>query len=457
VEYAENPIKSRQIKSKDMKRNFFIGFLALSVLGSQAQIIKSYTEKDGVESQICFDSKQDGTGNIWFAGNKGLSKWDGTKFTFIKVEKAQWGNKLLLDTQKNILIYHNLKFLAKIKDNQLVEFGSFSQIASDANGIVWGINDKSLFRYDGNQIEKFCSDKNTTLSETFLDSKGNVWLASGEGIYKIKNKEYIRFSKENGVDGSYVSSFFEDSKKRIWVTTSGSGVFCYSNDHWIVYTKKDNLFNDDIMQITEDQNGLLWTAHVNSGVCYYDGTKWVEDNRVGSGLFHGNTATHEPTNTLNTSIIKTDSLNNIWMAYKGGDVLKYNGKEWEKQLHVNIKSLGLELYISKFNKNNIWFKSCTDRLSPGIGLNKYDLRTNKLTNVSNDNVYKIVEGGNGIMWFLTEDGLYKYDDINGYSKVVEGKIATSYYLYHGNNLLIDKTGNVWVGFKDGIYCISDRP
>ena len=449
-EKAENPIKSRQIKTNEMKRIIFITLLTLSVLSSHAQTIKAYTEKDGAESQIYFDSKQDGAGNIWFVGNKGVSKWDGTKFTFIKLGNGN-GTKLFLDKQKNILIFPSFNILFKIKDNSLCEIGKFSFLTEDAEGIIWGVTDKSLFRYDGNQLEKFCSDKNTTLSEPFLDSKGNLWLASGEGIYKIKNKEHVRFSKENGLDGSYVSSFFEDSKNRIWVTTSGSGIFCYSNDHWVVYTIKDNLFSDDIMQITEDKNGILWTAHPNAGISYYDGSKWVEDKR-GGGLITVNT--HEPTNTLHTSIIKIDSLNNIWFACKGGNILKHNGKDWEKLLHVNGQSLGLELYISKGNKYNIWFKSCTDRLNSGIGLNKYDLRTNKLTNISKDNVYKIAEGSNGVIWFLTEDGLFKYDDINGYSEMVKGKTPTSYYMYHGNNLLIDKTGNVWVGYKDAIYCVS---
>jgi ligand-binding sensor domain-containing protein len=439
-----------------MKRKIFITFLVLSVLNSQAQTIKTYATKDGVESQFFTDCKQDGSGNIWFAGNKGVSKWDGTKFTFIKGKNPkliQWGYKLLLDRQKNILIYsYYSKNLYKVENDQYIEIGNFEYITSDAEGIVWGVSDKSLFRYDGNQLEKLCSDRNTSLSEPMLDSKGNIWLASGEGIYRIKNKDYVRFSKDYGINSSSVTSIFEDSKGSIWVTTRDSGIFCYSNDKWVPYTKENGLFSNDILQVAEDKKGLIWAAHYKAGISYYDGSKWVED-RKGSGYFLLNPLTKDPYKKLFYSVIQIDSLNNVWFACIGGNILKFNGTEWEKLLHINVGSNGLEIYISKLNNNNIWFKSCDALIYPGIGLNKYDLMTNELTNVSNSNVFEIAESNNGVVWFYTDKGLFKYDDINGYTEVIASKNVQPYSFFYKSNLLFDNIGNVWTGFKDGIYCI----
>lgn len=434
-----------------MKRIYLISILVLSVFCSQAQTIKHFTEKDGVESQIYTDCIQDGNGNIWFAGLKGISKWDGAKFIFIDTKGSQLKYNLLLDKNKNILIYNiNSKILSKTKNDQLVDIKEFSAITSDANGIVWGIMDKAIYRYDGNNLEKFCSDKNTSLSETFLDSKGNTWLASGEGIYRIKNKDFIRFSKENGIDGSSVSAFFEDSKGKIWVLTRGSGIFCYNNDKWIVYTKNDGLFSNDILQIVEDKKGLIWAAHYKDGISYYDGTKWTDDKR---GTGYNQIISGDPYD-LFKPVIKIDSLNNVWFGCRGGALLKFNGTEWEKLFHINAGSDGLEIYISKHNKNNIWLKSCGQTVHSGIGLNKYELNTNKLTNLSKSNVYQIVEGDNGVLWFLTNKGLSKYDDINGYSEVIDSNNSLMYFAQKMNNLLIDKTGNLWAGFKGGIYCIT---
>lgn len=86
-------------------------------------------------------------------------------------------------------------------------------------------------------------------------------------------------------------------------------------------------------------------------------------------------------------------------------------------------------------------------------MNKYDLKTNSLTNITKTNVYQIIEGDNGVLWFLTNKGLSKYDDINGYSEVIESNNSLMYFAQKMNNLLIDKTGNLWAGFKGGIYCI----
>jgi ligand-binding sensor domain-containing protein len=222
-----------------------------------------------------------------------------------------------------------------------------------------------------------------------------------------------------------------------------------------VYTKADNLYSDDVCKIVEDKKGLIWAAHYKAGISCFDGSKWVEDKR-GSGYFQVKSVlTTDPISIYN-SIIKIDSLNNIWFASKGGALFKYNGKEWEKLFHINVGSGNLEIYISKFHKNNIWMKSCTQTIWNGIGLNKYDLNTNKLTNLSNSNVYQIAEDNNGILWFLTDKGLSKYDDKSGYNEVLAGR-GISYFSGFGySSLLIDKFGKIWAGFVDGIYCIQDK-
>jgi ligand-binding sensor domain-containing protein len=434
-----------------MKKIIIFTFLVLSVLFCQSQTVKHYTSKDGVKSQPYFDCVEDGTGNLWFAGTKGVSKWDGSKFTFIKCPVVRYGHRLLLDNQKAILIYNNgSKVLSKIQDNGLLEIGKFHDITSDADGNIWGISDQSLFRYKDSQQERICSDDNTTLSEPMKDSKGNIWLSSGRSIYRIKDKGFVRYSEESGLDGRWVKNFFEDSKGRIWVATESKGIFCYSDDKWIVYKWSDGIFSNYVSDIVEDKNGLIWAAHYKGGISYYDGSKWEREKR-GSGFFINNPLKEQ---ALFPSVIKIDSLNNIWFACIGGNVLKFNGTDWEKFMHIDVGSVLLGIYIGQSNKNIVWLKSCTYLIYTGIGLNKYDIKKNELTSVSESSIYDIAEGENGVVWFYTNAGLYKYDDKNGYTEVVAGKNIMDYLYYQKRHILLDKTGNIWVGFKDGISCVS---
>ena len=434
-----------------MKRTFFITLLVLSVFFLQSQTIKTYTKKDGNGTQeMYYDCKQDGSGNIWFGGNRGLSKWDGTKFTLIEVNNTKYGIQLFLDKQKNLLILNSLNVLSKVQNNQVIEIDKFMKCSFSSDGTAWAIKDNSLYKYDGNIVEKICSYDNSTISTTLSDSKGNLWIASGKSIYKFKDQNYARFTDKDGVNGSSVSNFMEDSKGRIWVSTRNSGIFCYNNDKWVVYEKKDGIYSNDVLDLVEDNKGVIWAAHYRAGISNYDGLVWSEDKK-GAGYYLNNPLEGNP--NLFFPVIYIDNRGNLWFGCMGGDLLKFNGTEWEKQLHINA---GSELLTINNSKNDIWIKSVTVGIHKGVGLNKYDLTTNKLTKVSNDNVYQTVVGLNDVNWFYTDKGMYKYDDINGYQEVIPHKAGFGWNVIH-KFMLVDKLGNVWAGYKDGIYCISAKP
>lgn len=434
-----------------MKRTIIVSILVLTVLFCQSQTIKTYTKKDGNGTQeMYYDCKQDGSGKIWFGGNRGLSKWDGSKFTLIEVKDTKYGIQLFLDKQKNLLILNSKNVLSKVRDNQVIEIGKFTQCSFSSDGTVWAIKDNSLFRYDGNLVEKMCSDDNSTVSTSFSDSKGNLWIASGKSIYRFKDKDYVQFADKDGVDGSSVSNFLEDSKGRIWVTSRNSGIFCYNNDKWVVYEKKDGIYSNDVLDLVEDNKGIIWAAHYRAGISYYDGLVW-SGGKKGSGYYLNNPLEDNP--NLFFPIIYIDNIGNLWFGCIGGDLQKFNGTDWENQLHINAGSQLLTIYNSK---NDVWIKSVTVGMYKGIGLNKYDLTTNKLTKVSNENVYQTLGSNNGVIWFYTDKGMYKYDDINGYQEVIPHKAGFGWNVIH-KFMLVDELGNVWAGYKDGIYCISAKP
>lgn len=434
-----------------MKRSIIVSILVLAVLICQSQTIKTYTKKDGNGTQeMYYDCIQDGSANIWFGGNRGVSKWDGSKFTLIEVKDSKYGIQLFLDKQRNLLILNSKNVLSKVQNNQVIDIDKFNQCSFSSDGTVWARKDNSLYRYDGNLVEKVCSDDNNTLSVTFSDSKGNLWIASGKNIYRFKDKDYVRYTDKDGVDGSSVSNFSEDSKGRIWVATRNSGIYCYDNDKWVVYKKKDGIFSDDVLELVEDNKGIIWAAHYRAGISYFDGLAW-NGGKKGSGYYLNNPLEDNP--NLFFPLIYLDNLGSLWFGCIGGDLLKFNGTDWEKQLHVNAGSQLFSLYNTK---NDVWIKSVGGGIHKGIGLNKYNLITNKLTKVTDDNVYEIDGGSNGKIWFSTDKGIYKFDDSKGYQEVIPSKAVFGWNVIH-KFMLVDEQGNVWVGYKDGIYCISDKP
>lgn len=58
------------------------------------------------------------------------------------------------------------------------------------------------------------------------DSLGNVWLATGSGLFFFDGKDWTFYSVDNGLFAGNVFRVMEDSRGHIWITT-GKGVGRY--------------------------------------------------------------------------------------------------------------------------------------------------------------------------------------------------------------------------------------
>lgn len=118
--------------------------------------------------------------------------------------------------------------------------------------------------------------------------------------------------------------------------------------------------------------------------------------------------------------------------------------------------------IFQDSKDNLWFGTIGD------GVVKYDVKT--LTYFSNpegfynQTVYAINEDKDGNMWFGTDQGVYKYPSASLTSTLLStgkagGKSFKNYNQKDGLNhvditrkgILVDKSGNIWVGTHGGVY------
>lgn len=106
------------------------------------------------------------------------------------------------------------------------------------------------------------------------DSRGNVWLGTGGGLYK-KNAD-MTFSKLKAFGGAFCQDIAEDRQGHIWVSTIGSGVYRY-NPHTgklRQYTHSDDkpgsLSSNDVSSMTIDHAGNIWLSTDRGGICRYN-------------------------------------------------------------------------------------------------------------------------------------------------------------------------------------------
>lgn len=125
------------------------------------------------------------------------------------------------------------------------------------------------------------------------DSGGNLWLATyanGAWCYNVNEKKWKNYLHDDANPKSLpydkVLSIFEDSHRRVWLTTQGGG-FCLfhpETETFTCYNSSDGLPNDVVYQIVEDKEGSLWLTTNNGLVCFHPVTKEMKIYTTANGL-----------------------------------------------------------------------------------------------------------------------------------------------------------------------------
>lgn len=252
-------------------------------------------------------------GIIWIGGIKALLKIDPLHQQFISVpfvsnnedvnniyydKKAQKAYLTISDSLPRTF-FRVLDLKTKKIDSfilpQLYENSSFYQVFQDSlyNFWLWDDN-KGFFQLNlaTKQITpiKFKNEKQQIIQDTLhflplreviaVESKGNFWLASLQGLwyYQAQNKtlksylhqpDNMQSPRRNQID-----FIFRDSRGLIWIGYSSLGVSCLNPKtgkwrHFRHQLNNPNSLNSDaVFGINEDKQGRIWIAGI--GLCYFD-------------------------------------------------------------------------------------------------------------------------------------------------------------------------------------------
>ena len=120
--------------------------------------------------------------------------------------------------------------------------------------------------------------RNITTAQIFSmirDHDGNLWIGyNNDGIEKLilnEKLEVVGSERYLGANtnnlGVSIYSFFNDSKKNMWVATGGNGLVKFSPDgKMTTYRHSDGLKSNMVSSILEDEKGLIWVTS-NDNIC----------------------------------------------------------------------------------------------------------------------------------------------------------------------------------------------
>ncbi len=278
---------------------------------------------------------------------------------------------------------------------------------------------------------------------------------------RVKIPETIRFTHiglEEGLSQSTVHSMVQDSQGFMWFGTEdglnrfdGYGFKIYRPDS----ADPNSLSDRWITALAADADGNLWVGTRQGGLNFYDSvsgkfTRYSHDEEV-SGSLAGN----------QIQTIYIDSLERVWVGTQAG--LDLYSKETSTFIHYlpvadgNGDSLANSITaINEDSEGNLWIGSASAGLfmfdPEAVEFTNYRRDQNSRYSLTSDSIRGIQNGGEGILWVATDNGLNMFRPKTGIFVQYKHNVTNSRSLAANyiQTMLVDGAGNLWVGTDEGL-------
>lgn len=356
-------IRMQQIKSNNLI--FFLLFLTFSFSCAEKNPIISDNGKQklvpsAINDSLTFTSGiraifHDSKGVYWFGSHQeGLCRFDGKRFEYFTtsdglidnsvhaIQEDQEG-KIWIATARGVSCFNGERFT-----NYPLENNPQAAAWSNTKSSLWfeaGTN-QGVLRFDGKHMDylAFPNSLDVNSGNTYAvtgianGSNNTIWFATYAGVFGYNGKEFTYINDETlGLKSAdervHVRSIFEDSKGQLWIGNNGIGVLLKSGKSITNFSKEEGklmsmeAFNKNtaskqftkntglqsVFAITEDSAGNIWFGDRDTGAWKYDGktlTQYTIDANLSSQMIW---------------CIYEDHNKNILVGTASGGIYKFNG------------------------------------------------------------------------------------------------------------------------------------
>ena len=364
--------------------------------------------------------------------------------------------------------------------------GNLTVLASDGEGLYVVEDNGSVRHYTPRN-----SDINTdALYSVFCDRSGNIWCGSyrhGMTLLSPELNTYTMLDPKNGsISYDIVTSVVPDGN-RLFVGLDGGGVDIYDST-----TGKSRNFNstnsglagNNVVSMIKD-GGKLWIGVYTKGIAQMDissgsisskevpgepGQKiWTMiDDRNGKiwiggvnisilDKTNGNFDTPHDLKNLNVQSLSITG-NHIWAATRNSGLIKIDRAShrilarYSDSPSSNACALGSAIitFAACDSHGHVWF-TCNGEELQRLDPNDNTVETfGSHSGMAQKNIYSMAEGHNGVLWFGSQEGLFRYDPKSSTFALVRDSRLLTTYTY---NSAISDGDIIYFGTTKGILAI----
>lgn len=406
----------------------------------------TFTNKNGLSSNVTNAIIQDSYGYMWFATDDGLNRFDGAHFT----------------------VYRN-----NPRDSLSIGSNVITALYKDHKGQLWIGTAESLSLFDprSNTFKNYWFPKNSSIRGLYGDRNGKIWVGGYGGLFILNpdNGELKHYDKadlgkgSNVLQSNTVLCAFEDSRGRMWIGTN-NGLHLYRKDrddfqvfqHSIVDAA--SISSNIIRAIVEDASGNLWFASKDGGLSLLP---------AGKNEFKSFRSKSRDLNSLscdNIFALALDRDQQLWVGTDEGisivdtksmQVTRVMGERASKNSlsQKSIRSIYIDnkgIYwvgtnycgVSKYDKNMAFFNLCQSN-----PFDKSGLSSSVVTSFEEDDRGDLYIGtnGGGLNLYHTKSGLFSHPRLT---------VDESYKTLSIVSLERVKD-EIWIGtYQNGLYVLN---
>jgi ligand-binding sensor domain-containing protein/signal transduction histidine kinase len=453
---------------------------------------RTWHEADGLLSDSVTAIVQTRDGFLWVGTLAGLVRFDGVKFTEMKLDAFTTNGpvrisalsedshgSLWVGTQENGLFQLDEgRWRHYSQSNGLLD-DTVTSLAADNHGQVWIAGKSGLNLWTGKDFKVYT--KSDGLPDEFISGvnvarSGTVWITARNGMCRIvdgritpyafqiesqgRSPEYLgtyedrqgnlwafgdtylinltegkRFNYFRSSESASVRiwSLCEGRGGRIWIGTSGRGLFCFEDNRFQPVSLGESRWPYDVRAICEDREGNLWLGTSGGGLVQLR-PQSVHILRAGQGL-----------SGSSTTALALDAGGKIYVGLQRGGL--FAGESGRFDRVSGGAGLDLQNFISSLcvaRDGVIWAGT--------LGGGLYGLRNGRgihfttANGLADDNALAVCADPAGDIWVSTGAGtvhrftgkaLSRYDASNG----LPGTPVTV--------MIPSATGGLWLGTQDG--------
>lgn len=306
-----------------------------------------------------------------------------------------------------------------------------SAILQDRKGNLWLGTDDGLYRMRNGVLSHFLLSPGLSNNITVLveDRDGNLLAGSEEGLIRWRDGDFECLSEEHGLASGYISSLLEDAEGNLWVGAFDGGLTQVRVENITALTKEEGLVGKIFRSLLQDDAGALWIGGFGNFLNRY------KDGRCENIIL--------PMRFKNTNIyaLENDGGGALWLGTSSGILHFHEGRFLEialplangaSEVHCLLRDNSQRLWIGTYGEG-LWCRQ-------GGILKHYS----SAEGLPDDRIASIFQDRSEKMWVGCENGLavMSWGDV--------GKFSLEPFLNncHVVSFYEDEHGSMWIGTRN---------